>query len=134
VLNLNLFSTLSPTKLNEFHITYSREDRPRSAIDSNVPADTAMGFATTFRFGNPFFLNPNVDELIKRFQIKNNLSLIKGNHTIKIGAEWLHTNNAQVFRGFFKGRYIFDSSRLLRSPRPGPGAMDPHRRCSNGAS
>ena len=62
VLNLNLFSTLSPTKLNEFHFTYSREVRPRAAVDSNVPADTAMGFATTFRFGNPFFLQPNVDE------------------------------------------------------------------------
>src|SRR5262249_49116735 len=64
VANLNLFSTISATKLNEFHVTYSREDRPRSATPSNVPADTAMGFATTFRFGNPFFLGPNIDELI----------------------------------------------------------------------
>ena len=27
----------------------------------------------TFRFGNPFFLGPNVDELVKRFQLKDNL-------------------------------------------------------------
>ncbi|HEY7784104.1 MAG TPA: TonB-dependent receptor, partial [Pyrinomonadaceae bacterium] len=45
--NANLISTLSPTKINEAHFTYGREERPRSAVESNVPADTAMGFATT---------------------------------------------------------------------------------------
>ena len=32
-------------RLNEFHFTYSRENRPRSAAASNLPADTGMGFA-----------------------------------------------------------------------------------------
>ena len=109
VLNVNLFTTVSNTKLNEFHFTFSREDRPRSAVESNIPADTGMGFGPTFRFGNPFFIAPNVDELMKRFQIKNNFSIVSGKHTIKFGLEWLHSNNAQVFRGFFKGRYLFDS-------------------------
>ena len=109
VANLNLFSTVSAAKLNEFHLTYSRESRPRSAIPSNVPPDTAMGFATTFRFGNPFFLGPTVDELISRFQVKDNFSIVAGKHTFKVGGEWLHTNNNQIFRGFFEGRYIFDS-------------------------
>ena len=68
-----------------------------------------MGFATAFRFGNPFFLGPNVDELVKRFQVKDNFSIVRGSHTIKLGGEWIHTNNAQVFRGFFQGRYLFDS-------------------------
>src|SRR5467141_70193 len=70
VMNVNLFSTVTANKLNELHFTYSREDRPRAATPSSVPADTAMGFATTFRFGNPFFLAPNVDELVRRFQLK----------------------------------------------------------------
>jgi hypothetical protein len=109
VLNFNLFSTLSATKLNEAHFTYSRESRPREAVPSNVPADTAMGFATTFRFGNPFFLGPTVDELIWRTQLRDTFSIISGRHTIKLGGEWLHTRNSQVFRGFFEGRYIFDS-------------------------
>jgi hypothetical protein len=109
VLNMNLFSTLSPTKLNELHFTYSRELRPRIATSSNVPADTAMGFATTFRFGNPFFLQPNVDELVWRTHFKDNFSIVTGNHTIKVGGEWLHTLNDQIFRGFFTGRYLFDS-------------------------
>src|SRR5437016_9164936 len=107
--NVNLFSTLSPTMLNEAHFSYTRELRPRSAVTLNVPADTAMGFATTFRFGNPFFLEPTIDELIWRTDAKDNVSIIHGSHTIKFGGEWLHTLNDQVFRGFFTGRYIFDS-------------------------
>ena len=50
-----------------------------------------------------------VDELVKRFQIKDNFSIVTGKHTIKTGGEWLHTDNVQVFRGFFQGRYLFDS-------------------------
>jgi hypothetical protein len=109
VIRMNLFTTISPTKLNEAHFSYSRELRPRAAVDSNVPADTAMGFATTFRFGFPFFLEPNVDELLWRTHLKDNFSVVSGNHNIKVGGEWLHTLNDQVFRGFFTGRYIFDS-------------------------
>src|SRR5438445_2137976 len=108
-LNLNLFTTVSATKINEAHFSYTREQRPRNAIASNVPADTAMGFGTTFRFGNPFFLNPTIDELLWRTDAKDNFSIVSGNHNVKIGGEWLHTLNDQVFRGFFEGRYIFDS-------------------------
>jgi len=135
ILNANLLTPLTSNRLNEFHITVSRESRPREATDSNIPADTGMGFATSFRFGNPFFLAPNVDELVKRFQIKDNLTLVRGAHTFKTGAEWLHTNNYQVFRGFFKGRYLFDSvNGFLRYSSPAAaGGYGPQTvGCSNG--
>ena len=109
VFNVNLFSTISPTKVNEAHFSYSRELRPRNAVASNIPADTGMGFSPSFRFGNPFFLHPNVDELMWRTHLKDNFSIISGNHTFKMGGEWIHSLNDQVFRGFFTGRYIFDS-------------------------
>ena len=135
VLNANLFSTVRANKLNELHFSYSREDRPRSAVPSSVPADTAIGFATTFRFGNPFFLGPDIDELVTRFQVKNNFSIVTGRHTVKTGGEWLHTKNVQVFRGFFEGRYIFDSvPGFLRYASPAaPGGFGPYTvGCSNG--
>jgi Carboxypeptidase regulatory-like domain/TonB-dependent Receptor Plug Domain/TonB dependent receptor len=128
VIRANLFTSLSPTKVNEAHFSYGRELRPRAANTSNVPADTAMGFVTTFRFGAPFFLEPNVDELLWRTHLKDNFSVIKGDHNIKVGGEWLHTLNDQVFRGFFTGRYIFDSvSGFLRyaSP-PAAGGFGPN--------
>jgi hypothetical protein len=124
-INLNLNTTFSASKLNEGHFSYSRESRPRTATPSNLPADTAMGFVTTFRFGNPFFLEPAVDELVWRTHLKDNYSIIAGRHTWKMGGEWVHTLNDQVFRGFFTGRYIFDSvSGFLRYASPaslGPG-------------
>jgi hypothetical protein len=120
--NLNLFSTLSPTKVNEGHFSYTRELRPRNAVTSNVPADTAMGFVDTFRFGHPFFLNPTIDELLWRTHVKDNLSIVSGAHSVKFGGEWLHTLNTQVFRGFFQGRYIFDSvTGFLRYASPSLG-------------
>ena len=134
VLNLNLYSTLSSGMFNEFHVTYAREKRPRNAVASNVPPDTGMG-DPAFRFGNPYFLHPAVDELLWRTQIKNNLSMVAGRHTIKVGGEWLHTVNDQVFRGFFNGRYLFGTvSGFLRYASPaaaggfGPNAVG----CSNG--
>lgn len=109
--NVNFFSTLSPRLLNELHFTYGREVRPRSANQKLNP-DTGIGsndgtsdFA--FRFGNPFFLQPNVDETFWRTQIRDNLSIVHGAHNIKVGGEWIHSLNSQVFRGFFQGRYLF---------------------------
>src|SRR5262245_2414805 len=137
VANLNLFSTLSPRWLNELHYTYNREARPRSAVQSNVPADTAMGFATTFRFGNPFFLQPKIDEQFQRHQLRDNISIVSGKHTLKTGFEWIHSVNSQVFRGFFTARYIFDSvTSFLRYTSPaslGPGFGPNIKECSNGA-
>jgi hypothetical protein len=95
-----------------------------------------MGFGPSFRFGNPFFLQPGVDELIWRFQVKNNFSWVRGTHTVKFGGEWLHTLNDQVFRGFFTGRYIFDSvTGFLRYASPAaPGGYGPNTvSCSNGS-
>lgn len=140
-LNVNLFSTISPTKLNEAHFSYTRETRPRSAIPSNILADTGAGGGfnpneLSFRFGNPFFLGPNVDELIWRTDVKDNFSIISGNHTVKIGGEWIHTLNDQVFRGFFQGRYLFNTvSGFLRYASPaalGPGFGPNAGQCTNG--
>jgi hypothetical protein len=129
--NTNWFSTLSNTMLNEAHFTYARENRPRNAINPTSVPDTAMGFGTTFRFGQPFFLEPNVDEVFWRTDIRDNFSLIRGKHTWKFGGEWIHSDNAQVFRGFFSGRYIFsDVTGFMHYVTQGPT----YRECSNGTT
>ncbi len=109
-LNFNLVSTISPTRLNEAHITYGHETRPRSAINSTAVPDTGMGFFPSFRFGQPFFLGPGSSETFWHLQFKDNFSLILGKHTIKMGAEFLYSKNVQVFDGFALGRYIFGST------------------------
>src|SRR6266498_2485669 len=134
VINLNLFTTVSATKINEAHFSYSRELRPRAASPSNVPPDTAMGFGPSFRFGNPFFLAPNIDEVLWRTHVKDNFSIVSGNHTLKFGGEWIHSLNDQVFRGFFTTRYLFDSvTGFLRyTSAPAAGGFGPQTiGCSN---
>jgi outer membrane receptor protein involved in Fe transport len=135
VMNLNWFTTMSTRLVNEVHFTYSRESRPRTSAGSGLTADTGMGFSPSFRFGDPFFLQPNVDELIWRTQIKDNISLVTGRHTFKVGGEWMHTLNDQVFRGFFTGRYVFGSvTGFLRYASPAAqGGFGPNTiGCSNG--
>src|SRR5262249_33398909 len=119
VVNGNWYSTISPNKLNEAHFTYSRENRPRNTADAKSVPDTAMGFGTTFRFGQPFFLEPSIDEIFWRTDVRDSFSLVQGKHTWKVGGEWIHSRNTQVFRGFFTGRYIFDGVvGFLRSASP----------------
>jgi hypothetical protein len=134
--NVNFFSTVSPKKFNEAHFTYSRENRPRAAVESNVPPDTGMGFEPTFRFGNPYFLGPTVDEIFWRTQVRDNFSILTGSHNIKFGGDWTHSLNDQVFRGFFRGRYIFDSvTGFLRYASPaslGAGFGPNAGLCTNG--
>ena len=120
--NLMLASFLSPAVTNEFRFQYSREDRPRpyggarstllGANPSDPPAarpfpDTGMDFGSGFRFGMPFFLP--IDYYDTRIQMLDNVSIAKGDHLIKFGAEWNRVNSVQTFIGFANGRYIFAS-------------------------
>ncbi len=129
--NTNWFTTISNEMLNEAHFTYARENRPRNTIDPTAVPDTAMGFGTTFRFGQPFFLEPTIDEIFWRNDIRDNFSIIKGKHAWKFGGEWIHSRNSQIFRGFFTGRYIFDSvTGFMHYATQGPN----YRECSNGTT
>ncbi|HEX8925939.1 MAG TPA: carboxypeptidase regulatory-like domain-containing protein [Terriglobales bacterium] len=112
-INLNGYTTFSQNVVNEAHIGFSRENRPRETTASPISADTSIGTSdsqVTFRFGHPFFLQPNVDEVFWRAQLRDNLTWTKGKHTFKTGGEWVHSRNGQVFRGFFQGRYLFGST------------------------
>jgi hypothetical protein len=135
-INSNLFTTVSPHLLNEFHFTYGRENRPRAASNTSAVPDTGIGFVPSFRFGQPFFLEPTVNEVFWRTDVHDNFSVIHGAHTIKFGGAWLHSNNTQVFRGFFGGRYLFDSVvGFLHYASPasmGPGFGPSTEECKSG--
>jgi len=135
VVNTNWYSTISSNKLNEAHFTYSREVRPRNTIDSNSVPDTAVG--SLFRFGQPYFLQPTIDELFWRTDVRDSFSLSRGKHTWKFGGEWMHSRNPQIFRGFFNGKYQFDSTtgflHYASSASMGPGFGPTTVECSDGS-
>ena len=127
-------SSLSATMLNEFRFQWAKEWRPRPyegplILGQNRPLpDTAFDFGSSYRFGEPFFIP--VDYFDQRIQFNDNLSLIKGSHQIKLGAEYNRVNSNQTFRGFQNGRYIFGSTdgflNYTRNPR--------YVECSNGST
>jgi hypothetical protein len=130
----SLISTLQSNLLNEFRFQYAREDRPRPYNGPNITGqsrplpDTAFDFGRSYRFGMPFFIP--VDYYDTRIQFNDNVSLLRGAHSIKAGVEYNRVNSIQTFVGFANGRYIFSSTdgflNYLRNPN--------YVECSNGTS
>src|SRR5882724_10810423 len=111
--SLQLNTTLTATTLNELRFQFSREDRPRDYTGPSLPGqsrpfpDTGVDFGGQYRFGMPFFIP--VKDYDTRFQVNDNLSLIRGANNIKVGVELNRTATTQTFLGFANGRYIFDN-------------------------
>jgi carboxypeptidase family protein/TonB-dependent receptor-like protein len=109
-----LITTLSSNMLNEGRFQFAKENRPRpyngpliSGQNRPLP-DTAFDFGRNYRFGEPFFIP--VKYYDTRVQLNDNVSYLRGAHSIKAGAEFNRVNSVQTFVGFANGRYIFDST------------------------
>jgi len=133
--SLQLNSALSPSMLNEARFQFAREERPRNYSGPNLPGqsrpfpDTGIDFGGQYRFGEPFFI-PTADH-DTRFQVNDNLSLVRGGHSVKLGAELNRTATTQTFVGFANGRYIFDSIQGFENyVNIGPTFVE----CSNGTA
>src|SRR3989442_15705014 len=88
-----------------------------------------MVFAFGYRFGMSFFLP--IKDHDTRLQAVDNVSLTRGDHLIKFGAEYNRTLTNQTFIGFGNGRIIFSSvSGFLRFLQFGPRYVE----CSNGTN
>ncbi len=109
-INFNLTSTLNQHQINEAHLAFGYESRPRSAINGTAVPDTGIGFAPSFRFGQPFFLGPGASEAFYHIDAKDSFSWVIGKHTVKTGVSFLYSHNEQIFDGFALGRYIFGST------------------------
>ena len=130
----SLISSLSPVVLNEFRFQFAREYRPRPyggplINGQNRPLpDTAFDFGRGYRFGEPFFIP--VTYYDQRIQLNNNLSIVKGRHSFKIGGEFNAVKSVQTFLGFANGRYIFGSTDGFLNYARNPKYVE----CSNGTT
>jgi len=102
-----LVTNFSSNLLNEFRFQYAKEERPRFYDGPDLP-DTTIGTfdgSISYRFGRPFFLpTPSNDT---RYQFTDNFTILRGNHSVKLGIDFNRVNVAQTFIGFARGRYIF---------------------------
>jgi outer membrane receptor for ferrienterochelin and colicin len=130
----SLISNLSASLLNEFRFQWARENRPRPYDGPNITGqsrplpDTAFDFGRAYRFGEPFFIP--VDYFDERIQFNNNISVIKGRHSMKFGVEFNRVHSNQTFRGFQNGRYIFGSTDGFLNYARNPQYVE----CSNGTT
>jgi hypothetical protein len=130
----SLVSNLSSSLLNEFRFQWARENRPRPYEGPNIAGqgrpipDTAFDFGAAYRFGMPFFIP--VDYFDERIQFNNNVSLVKGRHSMKFGVEFNRVHSNQTFRGFQNGRYIFGSTDGFLNYAQNPRYVE----CSNGTT
>ncbi|MCI0660707.1 MAG: carboxypeptidase regulatory-like domain-containing protein [Acidobacteria bacterium] len=85
-----LNSFFRSTLVNELRAQYTRETRPRLANAQSPTVSTAIG-----KFGTVSFLPTT--QFDWRFQVFNNLTWLKGNHTVKFGGEYNHLFIDQTF-------------------------------------
>src|SRR2546425_1691430 len=95
-----LTSVLNATTINEFRAQYSKENRPRLANEISPLIQASYG-----NFGTVNFLPTTESDY--RVQFGDNLTLIRGSHTWKVGGEYNFVKASQVFAFRQFGQFSF---------------------------
>ena len=95
-----LTSFLSPSTINEFRGQYSKENRPRLANEISPLIQASYG-----NFGTVNFLPTTESDY--RVQFADNLTLIRGSHTWKVGGEYNFVKASQIFAFRQFGQFSF---------------------------
>ena len=102
-----LTSTLSSGMVNVFRAGYTRDNEPGQANSINPEGTIRQGGITDLVVGRNFF-SPRFTN-IHRGEFGDTLSIIRGRHTIKTGANILVDKIGNFFPGNFSGAYVFNS-------------------------
>lgn len=112
-----LQSVFSPTTFNVLRFQVATEDRPRQGnelrpgLQVNLLGSTQVGYGGA---GISFY--NNLDE--RKFQLIDNLTHVRGDHTFKVGFNGMLTRNKNVFSRLGGGLYEFRSLADLEAYRP----------------
>lgn len=111
----SLTSTLTSRMINEFRFQYGRDREPGEANDDLPEAriQTGNGFLLLGR--NNF--SPR-ETTIKRVQLIDSVSYIRGHHTWKFGVDLNFDRIFNFFPGLFTGQFTFNSYALFASNTP----------------
>jgi outer membrane receptor protein involved in Fe transport len=109
--NAVLSSVFSPTLFNEFRAQWLRDNEPGQANTDEPEVTVRQGGQTVLVFGRNFF-SPR-ETTIKRFQVADALTFIRGAHTWKAGFDLNFDRIFNFFPGNFGGRYVFNSLAAL---------------------
>ena len=105
--NASLSSVFSSTFFNELRGQYARDMEPGLANTNDPEVILNQGAQRILTFGRNNF-SPR-ETTIKRFQVADTVTWIRGAHSWKIGADVNHDDIFNFFPGFFGGGYVFNS-------------------------
>ncbi len=122
----SVISTLSPALLNEFRFQYRVEDRPRVNNGEGNDFVNLAGPQTQVSgccfFGGVSFLPIPVTSTTVQFS--NSSTWIRGAHTVKFGVDINRYHTSEIFRGNWRGVYIFNNlSTFVNVLNKVPGAV-----------
>ncbi len=105
--NLSVTSVFSSRLFNEFRVQYARDKEPGTANSANPEATVRQGGRTALVIGRNFF-SPR-ETTIDRWQFADVVTLIRGHHGLKFGADVVVDGIKNFFPGNFSGSYTFNS-------------------------
>ena len=96
------FHQFSPRTLNEARVqwNYSNFD-----VNPNTPGQVGLDIPGFGNLGTQIFL-PSFT-IMRRYEFADNMSLVRGKHTIKFGGYELYRGNHSESHTFFPGRFVF---------------------------
>ena len=103
----------SANLLNDLNLTYVKEDTPRADKGLNLPEIDVN--APNTRYGEVSFLP--IVSTTKRKGGSDTLTFLAGEHVVKGGAEYNDTSIDQIFKGNWRGVYIFNNQADLLAGR-----------------
>lgn len=100
--NLQNVTTVGSGSLNELRFQFRRSRLSAPAIDQTGPAVNINGVAS---FGTA--TSSPTERDIDLYQLTDNFSAVRGNHSVKFGGEYLYNNLNIGFPGALQGVYTF---------------------------
>jgi hypothetical protein len=102
--NLQNITTVGSRSLNELRFQFRRSRLRAPAIDQTGPAVNISGVAS---FGTA--ISSPTERDVDLYQLTDNFSTVRGNHSIKFGGEYLYNDLHIGFPGALQGVYTFTS-------------------------
>jgi outer membrane receptor protein involved in Fe transport len=114
--NVALSSVFSSRLFNEVRVQWARDEEPGLANTDDPEVNAFQSGQRVLTFGRNNF-SPR-ETTIKRFQVADTLTFIRGSHSVKTGFDWQKDEILNFFPGFFGGSYTFQSLASLAAGRP----------------
>jgi carboxypeptidase family protein len=96
------FHQFSPKTQNDAHIQFNYAG---FNVIPNVPGEVGLDIPGFGNFGTQIFI-PNLT-IMRRYEIADNVTAIRGKHTMKFGVSELYRGNHTESHTFFPGRFVF---------------------------